>query len=553
MGIKLPTALSLGPFSGLRARVVLAIALLTALLVILFGLLVLGIIEHNLLQQKKTQGRVILAAMQASLDVIYMPAQGERAGASQNVPALVRAILNDLDISSLVIVDGQLNVIGHSRPEMIGSTLDEADLTHAMREKKFLYRIVGAPESASEMLFYGPLYRGGSLFGAARFTLPLEDLHQAVGATKRLYLLYAVLDAVLVILIGSTILLRFLVRPIEAMALATERMAAGEYKAPPANLGRGEIGRLNRALNMLASALRDKEAVNRRQLEKLERINTELKEAHNELLHSDRLAYVGRVAAGVAHEVGNPLGVIYGYLEILREANLPEEEAGVLTRLEAEIKRIDQTMRELLDFSRAKPAEVVRLDLLQAARVAANLMKKQRGLDLVDVQVAESESPPVFFDPSLFQQVMLNLLLNAADAMSGRGLIRVTCDAAPYDRAELLEARLPNSPDEAAVPFTDAVRRGIVFSDPIGPAEGTPTVRLHVADSGPGIPADVLVQVFEPFYTTKPRGKGTGLGLSICQRIVSSTGGVIRIESRPGAGTLVTLILPAAPKERANG
>ena len=529
------------------------IALLTALLVILFGVLVLGVIEQNLIQQKKLQGRLILRAMQASFDVVYLPVENERPAKSPSMSSLVRAVLNNLDLSNLVIVDREQNVIGHSRAEMEGMVLDEPDLTRAMSDKKFIYRIVGEGSDASEMIFYGPLYREGAIVGAARFSLPLEDLHQAIATTKRLYVLYALFDAVVVILIGSLVLLRFLVKPVEAMVQATERMAAGDYRVQPPTRDSSEIGRLGRALSMLAGALRDKQAVVQRQLEKLERINAELKEAHGQLLHSDRLAYVGRVAAGIAHEVGNPLGAIYGYVEILREAHLPPEEAEVLGRLEAEIKRIDRTMRELLDFSRTKPAEAVHVHLLELAREAAILMKKQRGLDQIEVRVAENELPPVLLDGSQFQQVILNLLLNAADAMDGKGVIEVSAEQAPYDRAELLEAQLRGAPDETKVPFTDGVRRGIVFSEDIGPSEGAPTVRLHVTDSGPGMKADVLKQVFDPFFTTKPQGKGTGLGLAICQRIVSSAGGLIRIESRPGSGTRVSLIFPAAVKEQANG
>jgi len=547
LATKLP--FSLGPFSGLRARVVLTIALLTALLVILFGFLVLGVIEHNLIQQKRTQGRMILTAMQASFDVVYMPVEGERPAHSPALATLVRSILNNLEISSLVIVDRDQNVIGHSRSEMIGTVLDQPELARTMKEKKLIYRILGEGANSTEMVFYGPLYREGTIIGAACFSLPLDDLHRAVTATKRLYLLYAVFDAVLVILIGSAVLMRFLVQPVEAMVQATERMAAGEYRVQLPTKAGGEVGRLGRALGMLAGSLRDKEAVVQRQLGKLEKINAELKEAHGQLLHSDRLAYVGRVAAGVAHEVGNPLGAIYGYLEILREAKLAPEDAAVLGRLEMEIKRIDRIMRELLDFSRVKPAEAIRVNLLESARETATLMKKQRGLDQIDVRVAAAELPPVQVDPSQFQQIMLNLLLNATDAMEGQGVVDVTADVAHYDRAELLEARLPGAPSEQQVPFTDAGRRGIVFSDPIGPVEGTPTVRLHVTDTGSGMSGEILAQVFDPFFTTKAQGKGTGLGLAICQRIMSSAGGLIRIESRQEEGTCVSLIFPVAVKE----
>jgi signal transduction histidine kinase len=287
--------------------------------------------------------------------------------------------------------------------------------------------------------------------------------------------------------------------------------------------------------------------VGKRQFERLERANRELQSAHAQLRHSDRLAYLGRIAAGVAHEIGNPLGAIYGYLEILRDLDLADADREVLDRLGKEIERIDRTMRGLLDFSRVKPAEPVPLDLPAAARETIELMKRQRGLDQVDVRVgATGRLPPATLDPTQLRQMLLNILLNAADAMSGRGEIRLDADAAPYNRADLMEARLPGAPSEEEAPFTDLTRRGIVFSEPYGPAPGALTVRLHVTDSGPGMSADVLGKLFDPFFTTKPPGKGTGLGLALCREMAAAAGGLIRVESRPDIGTCVSLIFPAA-------
>lgn len=547
-------AISLGPFTGLRARVVLFIAGLTVLLFILFGFVVMRIVEHNLLRQKKVQGRIVLTAMQTGFDLMYMPVDRGRTVGEGGMLNLVRAAAANLEIDSLVVVDKEQNVIGHNRQEMVGMVLAEAELARAIEERKLIYRVVLTNSKFTEMVFFGPLYRQGTVAGAARYTLSLDEVERTLSATRKMLGWYAVFDAVVIILLGSLVMLRLLVQPVENMVQATERMAAGDYRVKVPGRAGGEIGRLGRALGKLASTLQDKQAVMQRQLKRLERINEELKTAHDQLLHSDRLAYVGRVAAGVAHEVGNPLGVIYGYVEILKGADLADEDRDVLVRLEKEIQRIDQTMRGLLDFSRIEPASPEPADLMKLAREATEMMKTQRGLDRVQVVWEEAEDiPPVVVNPAQFKQVIVNLLLNAADAMAGEGEIRFCMDKAPYDKAELLEAKLPGAPDETQVAFTDALHRGIVLSERIGPPEGTLIVRLHVIDSGPGMSAEVLKDVFEPFFTTKPQGKGTGLGLAICQRIVSSAGGLIRIESRPGAGTCISLIYPAAGEEVIDG
>ncbi|HPQ71314.1 MAG TPA: ATP-binding protein [bacterium] len=553
MAFKWPKWIPRELFTGMRLRVVVLIAALTAALIILLSFVVEAIFEQNLINQKKIQGRIALTAMQTNVDVVYA-AQGAARTTGPTMSGLVQGMILNMEFSTLVFVDREQNVIGHSKSEMIGMVLADEDLRKAMEERKLIYRVIGSDTGNPEMIFSGPIYREGTVIGAARFGLPLGDMVITLYNTKRILFLYAALDALLMILFGSLILMRVLVRPIEEMLTATERMAGGDYRIILPHTTAGELDRLAKALGRLASTLRDKEAVGKRQLTRLERANKELKEAHDQLMHSDRLAYVGRVAAGMAHEVGNPLGAIFGYLEILREAELTAEDAEVVERITAEIKRIDKTMRELLDFSRIKPARSEPTDLPALAAETVTLMKSQRGLDRVQVEVLPAPNlPPVRLDPDQFKQMILNLLLNAADAMHDEGAITISAEARPFDRMELFEEQLPGAPSEKEVPFTDCLRRGIVLSDRIGPVEGTPMVWLHITDSGPGMPTEVLQNVLEPFYTTKPKGKGTGLGLAICLRIVSSTGGLMRIESRPGVGTRVSLVYPVDTKEENHG
>jgi signal transduction histidine kinase len=542
---KLPETLSLGPFTGLRARVVLAIAALTAVMVILFGVVVLRLLQHHLIVQKRAQGRTALLAMQAHFDLVEDVSAWRQRPDNTYLLNFVKAMANNLELRSLVIVDPGGGVIAHTRGEMVGLVLEEADLQRAVKERVLVHRVVGLDTEAPEIIFSGPLYQGGRIVGAARFSLLLDDLFVALAGTRRVLFLYALLDAIVIVLFGSLLLWRVLVKPVEQMVAATERMATGDYRVVLPTRGGSEIDRLGRALGKLAATLQDREAVAKRQMEKLALINKELKQAHDQLLHSDRLAYVGRVAAGVAHEIGNPLGAIYGYLEILREDLLTAEARNLLGRLEGEITRIDRIMRELLDFSRAKEPNPVDVNVPALAEEAVAVMKRQRGLDRVAIRMEpHDELPAVRLDPQHFRQTLLNVLLNAADAMGGEGSIALVAETAAFDRLQLMEPMLPGAPPESVVPFTDLQRRGIVFSEAGGPMQGTKVVNLHVTDSGPGMMPEVLAQIFNPFYTTKAAGRGTGLGLAVCQRLVASAGGLIRIESRPGAGTRVTLIYP---------
>ncbi|MDP8224686.1 MAG: ATP-binding protein [Candidatus Lernaella stagnicola] len=529
----------------MRTRVVLLIALLTGLLVILLGGVVTRLLEHHLVKQKRVQGRTALLAMQAALDLRQEWGRTGR-DTAQDMSHFVRLMAQNLELSSLVIVDEGQNIIAHSQADMIGLVFAEADLSRAMTERKLIHRLIGRDTETPEVVFSGPLYRSGKAIGAVRFILPINDLYVALTGMKRILWLYALMDALAVILFGSFMLWRLLVRPVEQMVQMTEKMAAGEYRVPAPPATKDEIGRLGRALAKLAATLADREKINKRQVKRLETINRELQEAHRQLLHTDRLAYVGRVAAGVAHEVGNPLGAIYGYLDILRDADLQPTERQVVERIEKDVKRIDSIVRELLDFSRVKEAQIENADVVELAREAVQLMKSQRGLDHVEVQVeTEAEVPPVRLDRQQFVQVVLNILLNATDAMDGVGRIRIRAEGALFERSRLLDPQLPGVPPEDEVPYTDHVQRGIVFSDAIGPGSESLAVFLHVTDSGPGMEPTVLGQMFDPFFTTKKAGRGTGLGMAICHRIIGAMSGLIRVESRPGQGSRVSLILPA--------
>jgi signal transduction histidine kinase len=282
----------------------------------------------------------------------------------------------------------------------------------------------------------------------------------------------------------------------------------------------------------------------------VQRVNEELERAQREVLSTDRLAYVGRVAAGVAHEVGNPLAAILGYLEILRERDGVDEAAhqDYVTRIEGEARRIDDIIRSLLDFAKPSGEGVSAVDAGEIADGATAIVTKQRAMDRVAiVRETDPDLPPVRADGKLLLQVLVNLLINARDAMPGGGRIVVRTSTTAFDRlAESLPTLTELRPDDPQS-LTEVLRRSIRFSGKIPFPEGSAVVKMAVHDDGEGIAEEHLSSIFAPFFTTKTPKKGTGLGLAICQRIVEEIGGVVKAESRPGKGTVFTIYLPAAP------
>jgi signal transduction histidine kinase len=235
----------------------------------------------------------------------------------------------------------------------------------------------------------------------------------------------------------------------------------------------------------------------------------ELQETQTQLLQAGKLAAIGQLVAGVAHELNNPLAVVLGQADLLK---LQSADPMVLRRTEKILesgRRAARIIRELATFARPQPAAIRVGDLPQVVERALALRRQAlhvRGIGLT--YHPAPAVPTIRADEVQLQQVLLNLLLSAEYA------------AAEGERPPHITVRL--SADEDGVRFT-------------------------ISDSGPGIAADVLPRIFEPFFTTKPVGQGTGLGLSICYRIVEAHDGRIWAESPPGEGATFTIVLPACP------
>ncbi len=328
---------------------------------------------------------------------------------------------------------------------------------------------------------------------------------------RSLFVFYLGLTALVILLIAYVLLTYFLVRPIDDMRRASERVAAGNLQTRVPVRGAAEVARLASSFNEMASQLReDRESLQRR-LHELEETTAELTATQERLVRSARLAAVGRLSAGVAHEIGNPLAAIRGMLELIRGGDLDRsEEREFVERIEKETERIHRTIRDLLDFSRDEPTSIGRIEssasLAEVVEDTVKLIDRQARFREIELELAlDASLPRVRGDHERLRQLLLNLLFNAADALEGKGTI--------------------------------AVRAG---------RGANTTVRLVVSDDGPGIEDAILDQVFDPFVTTKPAGQGTGLGLAVCHTIVERLGGSIRAENSERGGASFEVSLPAA-------
>jgi signal transduction histidine kinase len=221
------------------------------------------------------------------------------------------------------------------------------------------------------------------------------------------------------------------------------------------------------------------------------------------MVAQEKLVTVGRLAAGVAHEVGNPLAAVIGYAELLLADEPPDgARRDALERIRKETERIRSIIADLLDYARPVTGTVEPVHLAESVAAAVSLLKPQARFRDVEVALELPDAlPPVSASASRLLQVLLNLLLNAGDAMDGRG--RVTLS---------------------------------------GRVDGA-QVELRVVDSGPGVPADARHRIFDPFFTTKEPGRGTGLGLSISRTLVEAYGGTLTL-APSDTGAAFALRLP---------
>ena len=324
-------------------------------------------------------------------------------------------------------------------------------------------------------------------------------------------------DVVVFIGFGRYLVTRLVTEPMETLVGATQAVAAGELSRRAPRGATRELDRLAESVNLMTERLLD---------------------AQSALVRAEKLASVGRLAAGVAHEIGNPLAAIGNYMELLgRRGAAPDLVAAV----EREALRIDTIVRSLLDYARPRDARREPLDLGVVARRAVELLRAQGLLRLVTVEAEWADGLPLMLgEVAALEQVFVNLLLNAVDAVGEEGRIAVIASATRLgDAGE--SPRRSTDPDAGAAAARGTWRSGRHLETA---ADGTPAVQVVIGDSGPGVPEDLVERVFDPFFTTKPPGKGTGLGLAIVQRIVHDHGGRVDVARAREGGAAFTVIFP---------
>lgn len=353
------------------------------------------------------------------------------------------------------------------------------------------------------------------VLGVIDITLSLVDMDKEVAATRNQIIFSNVLSIVAVSSIIAIIFMRLIGRPVRELIKGPRRVAAGDldYSIPIST--DDEMGYLAQSFNRMTQNLKQ---ANQEILEwiknleiKVEERTKELNEAQFQLLQSEKLAAVGKIAATVAHEINNPLSGVFTYIKLMQrkieEGNAGEKEIGsfreYLSSMSREVDRTRSIVRDLLDFTRPKEPVRKRTDLNWVIEESLKLISNEFTVRNIELEKRLNPLPEIMVDPSQIQQVFIDTMVNSCEAMEGGGTLSV------------------HSYHHAA-------------SD---------MVVVEIADTGVGIPPENLSKIFDPFFTTK--SKGTGLGLSVIYGIVTRHEGKIEVKSEVGKGTQMRFRLPA--------
>ncbi|HEY7896605.1 MAG TPA: ATP-binding protein [Gemmatimonadaceae bacterium] len=369
----------------------------------------------------------------------------------------------------------------------------------------------------AEMILSLAVLSTAALSLAALNVIVLRDL--VMSRHGALYLaLLIIADVIVFVAFGAYKVQGLVLDPLDRIVETTEAIANGDLSRRVPQGATIEFARLARSINRMTSRLIEEQA---------------------QRGHLEKVASVGRLAAGVAHEIGNPLGAIGGYAHLLRRTmNGNADAADAIVGIERESARIDRIMRGMLDYARPRHRTLEPTSLNDVVRRVTEMLTDQGALKQTDLTLGLNDDLPFLTgDAHELEQVMVNLLLNAVDAMGGAGMVTVVTECVPFAEITELGDRRRGDPAGIAVERQPNARvRAWLRS--VG--ELREVVTLVVADNGPGIPWSETERVFDPFFTTKEPGKGTGLGLAIVARIVEGLGGTVWVrEAREGGAAFV--------------
>ena len=500
---------------GLRTEILLSLTLLLVAAMMLTSFVILRITERDLLRYKTADGMAVVQRMQAVVGNGRIKTdQGSFKELKQRLHDGISWMGHSGLYDQIVVVgaDGSLWA-GKKHPRSLNEPAGN-EIATVLRTGKPTTEI---DRERMLLTVTAPLVAEGKCIAVVRVPVRIDAMSQGLAKSRTLIWFYIGLNVLVLVVFGNFLLSRIVIRPIQRLVRLADHFEETDLFSIMSKSDRNEIAHLTMALNRMVKRLAENKERLEAHIRSLIAANRELKQAKEEVLRSEKLSSLGRLAAGVAHEVGNPIGAVLGYTNLLMDHVAGSAEAmDYLVRIEKEVTRIDSIVRELLDFSRPSPAEPAPLDVNALITESTTFLAAESLMASVNIErQLEQRIGMVWADANQLKQVLINLMLNACDAMEKGGTLTIASK-------QVFPLTEPSDPDEHPKGF----------------------VHISISDTGNGIAASEVNKIFDPFYTTKPPGKGTGLGLAISMRIIETFGGNITVQSTEGEGSTFTVELP---------
>jgi signal transduction histidine kinase len=467
-------------------------AVVIVLVAIVLHYFLVGAEKRHLLEKEERTAKTLATSMKLPFTQILLY---EEAGVVSEAGLLDLYISRmvgskDLHIVYAMVFDPEGRVLSHSDLTQFSRKLDDPLSRKALSADELVLSRVGDPFAGGAIDVATPLNVSSKRFGTLRFGYSLARLADDLRQLKRKALALTVSAAagmILLVILAAGVM----VRPIRRLVGALDSVRLGRLEPVSLPERHDELGDLQNSYRMM--------------IDRLAKEKTERERTQDLLARTEKMATVGTLAAGIAHEVNSPLtGAMHSVHALEAGALAPEKQGRYLQVLAESLERIRRAISQLLDYSTVHVTNVADCDLSLLVAETLEFLEYQTARNRIEV---ENSLPPlpVRADAHQMEQVLVNLVLNAIAAMPAGGRLAF---------------------------------RHIVDGH---------FLTLIVSDTGEGIPPENLEKVFDPFFTTKRNGEGTGLGLAVCRKIIEQHGGRILVFSRPGEGTEFSVSLPFAP------
>jgi len=513
-------------FRGLKTKIAFNIAILFFVAMLLINIITVMTAQRDIIRKEVSKGQFILSTLEA--DLLNSLKLGTVPSAISSRAQVFR-LLTEAGVSDALVLgkNNERFFLGNT-----SAPLQDELVKHnrnVMRSKMHAVNFFGTTwgifwKQRRDLILSAPLLQNDQAVAGASIVLPLEGIYQSLRRSQKMLFIYLFINTVILTFIGIYRLSKVYFQPLARLARRAQDYREDDEMLFSVRKEDNELHNLSGSLNsMLRRISADKEKL-RSTVNSLEKANLELKRAQEEIIRAEKLASVGRLSAGIAHEIGNPIGIVMGYLELIKQKDIPDAERNeYIYRTEAEIERINTIIRQLLEISRPSNAGVKVVSVHELIDDIAEVLDVQPLMSGVALECRlEAQNDKVLADSNQLRQVFLNLIINAADAISSEG---------------------------KAVNGKLLIQSSLVGETSAQPQDLKKHLKIMFIDNGPGIPKENIANIFDPFYTTKEPGKGTGLGLSVSFMIVEGFGGKMTVSSAIGEGTTMTLLLPTVENE----